>query len=307
MVLSGRLSVIRITLGALVLGAGLAGLTASTAVASPESTIESAILPLPGPNQFVSGLDLDCFTTPGPRLDMPINLRHLNPVLIGLRLPPHQVIVRELQQTCVPVEKNGRPPHPAAAPFIRQVAFGCYRVEASPQPAALRLQHMNPVLAGLPGHDVVLIRPEQLCVPMSLNGAPIPPEVLRLVQFIDIECYSTDPIGVHPSFILSLRQLHPELVGMAPHPLSLVSHPRQMCVPVVKNNQPIPFDVLAIAQWVDLEKFTASPNGSIPPFFVTLHHLNPLLVARPPFRVTLQQVAGLLVPVAKNGAAPPLP
>jgi hypothetical protein len=223
MVWSRRLSHRRFGLGAVVLGVGLAA--SSMVAAAPEQDPVAAVLPLPGPNQFVTGLDLECFTTPGPQLNVPITLSHLNPVLIALGLAPHQVFVRELQQTCVAVEKNGVRPQAAAFPFIRQVAFACYRVELPPpmMGPTLRLRHLNPVLANLPVHDDVLIRPEQLCVPVNVNGAPLLPEVRQLVQFIDLECYSTEPIGTHPSFNLMLRQLNPELVGMAPHLLPLVA------------------------------------------------------------------------------------
>jgi hypothetical protein len=305
LMLSRRLSRRRFGLGAVVLGAGLAAASSMVAEAAPEQDPVAAVLP--GPNQFVTGLDLECYTTPGPPLNVPITLSHLNPVLIGLGMPPHQVIVRELQQTCVPVSKNGFMPQAAAFPFIRQVALACYRVEPPPTTVGptLKLRHLNPVLAGLPVHDDVLIRPEQLCVPVSLNGAPIPAEVLQLVRFIDLECYSTDPIGTHPSFNLLLRQLHPELVGFAPHPLTLVSFPRQMCVPVAKNGAMPP--VVPILRWIDLEKFTASPQTLIPPFNVVLRHLNPLLAAFPPVLVTLRRADSLMVPVGKNGTVPPPP
>jgi hypothetical protein len=307
MVWSRRLSHRRFGLGAVVLGVGLAA--SSMVAAAPEQDPVAAVLPLPGPNQFVTGLDLECFTTPGPQLNVPITLSHLNPVLIALGLAPHQVFVRELQQTCVAVEKNGVRPQAAAFPFIRQVAFACYRVELPPpmMGPTLRLRHLNPVLANLPVHDDVLIRPEQLCVPVNVNGAPLLPEVRQLVQFIDLECYSTEPIGTHPSFNLMLRQLNPELVGMAPHLLPLVARPRQMCVPVSKNGMTPPPSILAIARWVDLEKFTASPPTMIPPFNVVLRHLNPLLVTRPPVQVTLRRADSLMVPVSKNGTVPPFP
>jgi hypothetical protein len=279
------------------------------AAASPGEEPVAALLPLPGPNQFVTGLDLECYTTPGPPLNIQLTLSHLNPVLIGLGLSPHQVMVRELQQTCVAVDKNGVSPQPAAFQFIRQVALACYRVEASPvvRGPTLRLGHLNRVLAGLPVHDDILIRPEQLCVPVNLNGAPLLPEVRAVVRFIDLECYSTELIGVHPSFTLTLRQLNPELVGMPPHSLPLVPSPRQMCVPVAKNGQTPPMGVLEIARWIDLEKFTASPPTLIPQFNVTLRHLNPLLVTRPPVQVSLRRADALMVPVSKNGNVPPLP
>ena len=219
-------------LGGLVLGAWLAATSPMAVAASPEQESALAALPLPGPNQFVTGLDLECFTTPGPQLNVLLTLTHLNPVLIGLGLPPHQVIVRELQQTCVAVEKNGVSPQAAARPFISQVALACYRVDVATPPVGptLTLRHLNPVLAGLPAHSDVLVKPEQLCVPVDLNGAPLLPEVRRLVQFIDLECYSTDPIGTHPSFALSLKQLDPELAGVGAYLLPLVSLSRTRMV-----------------------------------------------------------------------------
>ena len=72
-------------------------------------------------------------------------------------------------------------------------------------------------------------------------------------------------------------------------------------------NQAIPADVLAIVQWVDLEKFAASPLVFVPPVNVTLNHLNPMFTAQPAVAVTLRQASALLLPVSKNGAVPPPP
>jgi len=89
--------------------------------------------------------------------------------------------------------------------------------------------------------------------------------------------------------------------------MTLVASPRQMCVPVRKNNQPIPANVLNIVQWIDLEKFAASPLVLIPPVNVMLTHLNPLFATLPPVPVTLRQASALQVPVSKNGTPPPPP
>jgi hypothetical protein len=270
-------------------------------------SVDPAALLLPGPNQFVSGLDLECFDTQGPALNITVQLTHLNPVLVQLGLPPHPVVIRELRQTCVPVQKNGVAPQPAALPFIRQVDLACYRVEAAPiTPKALVLKHLNPVLANVPAHMVTLTQPDQLCLPVAKNGVIPTQDILRLIQFIDLECYNTDP-GAHPSLTLNLKQLNPQLNVIAPHNMTLVASPRQMCVPVRKNNQAIPADVLAIVRWVDLEKFAASPLVFIPPVNVTLSHLNPLFTAQPPVTVTLRQASALQLPVSKNGAVPPPP
>jgi hypothetical protein len=261
---------------------------------------------LPSPKALVSGLDLECYRTPGPALDIDVNLSHLNPVLQAIGLPAHQVRIKELAQTCVPVRKNNAWPAPGALPFIRHIDFACYRVEADPLPAPvpINLTHLNPVLANLPQHQVTLERPAQLCVPVAKNGILPPPEILAFVRFVDLECYQTDPLP-HPQFAVGLSQLNPQLAGIAPHPMTLDSQPRQLCVPVRKNAQFIPPQFLNIIQWIDLEKFSANPVVNIAPVNLTLQHLNPLFANLPWVPVVLQQANGLMVPVAKNGAIPP--
>jgi len=218
------------------------------------------------------------------------------------------VVLRELVQTCVPVAKNGVSPVPAALPFIQHVDLACYRVEASPLSAApvLTLKHLNPVLANLPSHTDQLLIPEQLCVPVGKNGVAPPPEVLRVVQFIDLECYRTEASG-HPTFAVNLKQLNPQLGNIPAHQLTLVTSLRQLCVPVAKNNQQIPTDILNIVQWVDLEKFVAAQPITLPPVNVVLNHLNPLFVTLPRIPVVLNQAVALMVPVSKNGQVPPPP
>lgn len=283
--------------------------TASPGQSSQPEEVDLAMLALPGPNQFVSGLDLECFDTPGPSLNISLQLKHLNPVLIQLGLPTHTVTVGALMQTCVPVQKNGVPPQPAALPFIQQTDLACYKIDASPVPIppTLTLKHLNPVLAGLPSHTVILRQPVQLCVPVAKNGVVPTPDVLRLVQFIDLECYST-AASTHPAFGVNLMQLNPQLANIPGQGMTLVSSPRQMCVPVQKNSQVIPTDVQGIVQWIDLEKFQASPIVALPASVsVVLRHLNPLLTTFPQVPVVLQQASALMVPVSKNGAAPPAP
>jgi hypothetical protein len=292
----------RRTIAVAALSAGMT-LTTPGAVASPE---EAAPAPaaLPAPNPFVSGLDLECFRTPGPALNRTVVLSHLNPVLAGLAA--HQVIVRELVETCVPVMKNGVPPPAAALPFIRHVDLACYRVDAQPLPTPfpLVLRHLNPLFANFPIHNVRLLRPQTLCLPVAKNTINPPPEVLNLVRFLDLECYRVDA-GPHPSFGVGLSQLNPQLAGIPVHGMSLVPTPRQVCVPVRKNQQPIPADVLSLIRWVDLERFAASPVSIVLPQVVMLRHLNPLFANEPPVNVVLEIGQGLMLPVSKNGAVPP--
>jgi hypothetical protein len=285
----------------------LAALLATFApLASPSNHAHAQALPLPSPKGLISGLDLECYRTPGPELNVELTLRHLNPVLQALGLPPHQVKIKELAQTCVPVRKNNAMPGPLALPFIRHIDFACYRVEADPlpNPIPINLTHLNPVLANLPQHLVFLEHPAQLCLPVAKNGMLPPPEVLALVKFIDLECYQTDP-QPHPQFTVGLTQLNPQLNVIPPHPMALDWQQRQLCVPVRKNAQFIPPPFLNLIQWIDLEKFPADPNVQIAPVSVQLQHLNPLFANLPWIPVVLQEAVGLLVPVAKNGAIPP--
>jgi hypothetical protein len=331
MVLSRSWPWMRIALGTVLLGSGIAAAVAGTAAASPEDELSAAPLdddeaaattpedeppepepaplpPLPGAREFVSGLDLECFNTTGPALNQGLTLTHLNPVLLALGLPSHNVIIRELRQTCVPVRKNGVFPSPAALPFIRHVDFACYRIEAAPlpNPVPLNLTHLNPVLAGLPVHGVRLLQPEQLCLPVRKNNVVPPAAVLSLIRFLDLECWRVEP-GAHPVFGVNLQQLNPQLAGIPPHGMTLIPTPRQLCVPVRKNTQAIPAAVLNIIRWVDLEKFTSAQPINLPAVGVVLHHLNPLFAAFPPVQVALQQAVSLMVPVAKNGQFPPPP
>jgi len=280
--------------------AGLVGLLGG--LAAQEAQAQA----LPTPIAMARGLDLECYRTPGPALNINVNLTHLNPVLIALGLPAQQVTVRELAQTCVPVRKNNSAPAPAALPFIQHVDFACYRVDAAPlaNPQPLVLSHLNPVLANLPQHQVTLERPAQLCVPVAKNGVLPPPAVLAFVQFFDLACWQLDA-QQHPQFAVGLTQLNPQLVGIAPHPMTLGPQPRQLCVPVRKNGQMIPAAVRNVVQWLDLEKFAAVQSVKIAPVNVVLQHLNPLFVNLAQIPVILDEAVALLVPVAKNGQIPP--
>lgn len=75
--------------------------------------------PPPVDIDVVSQIDLKCYGIvdpasglPGPPLNMPQTLFHLNPVLTTLS--PERVLVQEPQQLCVPVQKSLQPPAPAA-------------------------------------------------------------------------------------------------------------------------------------------------------------------------------------------------
>lgn len=274
-------------------------------VAAGVGTAAAQALPLPRPRPLAAGLDLECYRTPGPALNQPVNLTHLNPVFVAAGLPAHMVVVRELQQTCVPVRKNNVNPDPTALPFIRHLDLACYRVDAPQLPTFnVFLSHLNPVLANQPSHNVTMLKPAQLCVPVAKNDVLPPPDVLAFARFFDLECWDVQGPAV-PSFGVGLSQLNPQLTAIAAHPMTLVPQPRQLCVPVRKNAQAIPAAVLDRLRWLDLEKFAASPQVVIAPRPIVLNHLNPLFANFPDVNVVLEVAVGLMVPVAKNQQLPP--
>jgi hypothetical protein len=281
--------------------AGLVGILGAMAI---PTVVDAQVLP--SPNALVSGLDLECYRTPGPALNIELDLTQLNPVLRDAGVPTQRVTIRELAQTCVPVRKNNSGPSASALQFVRQIDFACYKLEAPdlPDPLVINLTHLNPVLANLPAHDVKLLRAAQLCLPVAKNNQPPQNAVLALARHLDLECFEVDP-DPHPMFGVNLHQLNPQLVGIPPHVMTLGSTPRQLCVPVRKNAQFIPPAILNIVQWVDLEKFAAVPAVNIAPVAVELQHLNPMFVNLPHEHVTLQQANSLMVPVAKDGRIPP--
>lgn len=289
----------------LMLAGMAAGLAPAPALAEPPAADTDA-LALPPPKSFVGGLDLECFSTPGQALNLQVQLTHLNPVLRALGLPAHAVVIRELVQTCVPVAKNGVSPSADALPFIQHVDFACFRVDAAAlQPTqTLTLAHLNPVLQQFPRHQLTMLAPSQLCLPVGKNGVSPPPEVRRVVSFLDLECYRSE-VGAHPAFSVTLKQLNPQLGNIPAHQMNLVSTPRQLCVPVQKNQQQIPTDVLNLVQWVDVEQFASAQPIALPGVNVTLDHLNPLFSTLPRIPVTLKTAIGLMVPVSKNGQNPP--
>jgi len=289
------------------LGASIMGVAALAAAAltAGEKTV-SAQVALPTPLRFVSQLDLKCYRTPGPvSLNQPLTLRHLNPVL--QQLPPENVIVRELQETCVPVAKNNAIPDASVLPFARFVDLACYRIDAPPPTTGvnLTLTHLNPVLRqmGVPVENVTLGKAQQLCVPVAKNNLIPPADVLRVVQHIDLKCYDVAP-AYNLNRVLNIRHLNPLLANL-PVENNYVTARQQLCVPVGKNNQQIPPDVLNIIRWLDLEKFQVQAPVLPSAVPLTLRHLNPLLVNWPQSQVSLLQATSLLVPVAKNNVIPP--
>lgn len=286
----------RIGLAVVVLIAAIVGVGATAPASGQVPT-------LPTPKDFVSHLDLECFgTNPGhPPVPASLGLSHLNPVLGNL--PRFEVNLGERTQLCVPVAKNDRIPPPGVLEFVRFVDLSCYRTTGPTAGMPLVLSHLNPLLTGLPRKQVKLLAPEQVCLPVIKNDVLPPAEVLRLVRYIDLACYRTDP-PVPLNIGLKLTQLNPVL-GQVPPASVGVRENRQLCVPVRKNNQTIPTDVLNIVRWIDLEKYDISAQALPAPINLKLRHINPLLGNTPVETAALVGRQQLALPVAKNGAIPP--
>jgi hypothetical protein len=287
-----RVAAALITLLVSVLGAGVA--TSAPPLAPAQA--------LPSPLRFASFLDLECFPTPPYQPPtVTITTRHLNPVLA--HLPTETTILGPRQQLCVPVAKNNTLPPPDVLPFIRYVDLACYRIQGQTVNQQLRLNHLNPLFTSLPPHTVTILNPVQLCVPVMKNGVAPPPEIRRLVSFIDLKCYAeTPPTPLNRT--VTLTHLNPVLGQLPPANAGITTN-RQLCVPVQKNNQPIPPEILHIIRWIDLEKYDITTPPLPAPVNLTLNHLNPLLAGLPTEPVTLTQARQLMLPVAKNGLIPP--
>lgn len=268
----------------------------------PASGEEPRTQALPTPRQFTAHLDLECFRTdPYQPPTVSILTRHINPVLADL--PDEVVTLGPRQQLCTPVAKNGILPPPEVLDFIRAVDLSCYRIQGQPVDRPLRLSHLNPQLSGLPDRSVYITYPEQLCVPVVKNGI-YPPDYIRyLVSHIDVKCYAEKP-QVPLDKTLTLSHLNP-VFSHFPRHNAYVSYNRQLCVPVWKNNEPIPPDVFEIVRWIDLEKYDIQTPALPQPYNLRIDHINRSLTWLPTEPVTIYYGNQLMLPVAKNGLFPP--
>jgi hypothetical protein len=296
----------RVGIAVLVLAAALGGTTAAVAAANTPAKAKApatTAAPWPTPAQFVANLDLECFRTSPytPQLPAPLTLSHLNPVLAG-QAPWTINQLGQRQQLCSPVAKNDVMPPPEVLDFVRYVDLSCYRISGPNINFPLTLSHLNPLLKDLPRREVTVMTPEQLCLPVIKNDSVPPDEVLRLVRFIDLVCYRETP-QVPLGIKLRLTQLNPVLSSIPPTTVGVQAN-RQLCVPVRKNSQQIPDEVLKIVRWVDVEKFDIEAPA-MQPIELRLRHINPLLQGLPAEPAVLLQRQQLALPMAKNGNNPP--
>ncbi len=261
---------------------------------------------LPTPLSFVSFLDERCYAISGSSLNLPLHLTHLNPVFQDL--PPQGVMLGDPEQVCVPVQKNDLVPPSDVLPLIQYVDWACFKMSGPPLNMTVKIDQLNPVIADLLGPtDIVTVQsPQQLCVPVAKNNElpNIPPDVLHLIQYLDVECFqvtATNPVGGQT---LKLTQLNPLLATLPPDLVTFTGPAAiQLCTPVVKNNQFPPDDVLPYIQYSDVLCYEVT--GPALDMDLVLTHLNPVLAGLPRFGSAVLATEKLCVPVAKNHMFPP--
>jgi hypothetical protein len=258
------------------------------------------------PRRFVDNLDERCYSITDPAANLALRLDHLNPLFIQMHLPFENVVLQSPQQLCVPVKKNNIAPPADTLPFIQYLDWKCYGISGTALNVPLTLTQLNPVMSGLFGATVaVTVRePQLLCVPVAKGSTNPPANVLALIQYLDVKCYRVTS-DVNLSKTLTLSHLNP-LLSTLPSEISTIGPaPQQLCVPVTKNQAPVPTNVIQYIQYSDVLCYPAT--GTALGQNLTLRHLNPVLIAKglPTETVFVGNSLKLCVPVAKNGMLPP--
>jgi hypothetical protein len=250
-------------------------------------------------------IDLECYAINGGVLERFLMLDQLNPLFGDLGWPREQAVLVRARELCVPVAKNlpSNPLPDTVRQLIQYIDLKCYEIAGQPMNLNLQLEHLNPVIRSLLpseqlSEQVLVQRPQRLCVPVRKNDQEIPPDIQRIVQYIDLRCYEIQDFGDPLNLPLTLDQLNPELLEL-PSEDVVLQRPSKLCLPVRKNDQMIPPDVLELIQYFDQMCY---PIGGSPPQGspIRLSHINPELVRSPPEVVALEQPQDLCVPVIKR-------
>jgi hypothetical protein len=230
--------------------------------------------------QWVANLDLACYLIPNqPAANVPLRLDHLNPLFQWLQLPPENVVLQSPQDLCVPVYKNGVQPPADVLPFIQWLDWKCYGITGPSLNLKLQLTNLNPVISRMVGPtvNVTVLDPVQLCVPVLKSNTSTPPQpppsVLHLIQNLDVKCYNVATPNLPPQPI-TLNHLNP-LFSTFPAVNATIATPRRLCVPVEKNLQAPPADVLCAIQNSDVLCYDLVAPQLNQNLFLT--HLNPVL------------------------------
>lgn len=191
------------------------------------------VFPPPNVLDYLRFVDLSCYRVAGPAINQNLGLRHLNPVLQNV--PGISVTLNVPQHLCVPVAKNNLLPAPDILRVISHIDLLCYGHLPNPSMNRnLALTQLNPVLTSqIPTRTVLVTAARQLCVPVQKARDEIPPDVLNVVRWIDLEKFDLSGPTISP-VPLTLRHLNPVLGNLPPEELRLTSS-AQLAVPVAKN------------------------------------------------------------------------
>jgi hypothetical protein len=187
---------------------------------------------------------------------------------------------------------------------VSQLDLECRRAEGPPLPNVF-IRQLNPVLRDrLPDQQIVAGPLQEVCVPVAKNGRIPDPAALELARFVDVACYQATAPAVDVD--VKVSQLNPVLANLPDQTVKMVQL-QQLCVPVRKNESPMPPAVKRFVSHFDLgcyrlQEPTADANTTL-----QLTHLNPVIRAfnQPDRVVDIRRARQLCVPVAKN--AQPVP
>ncbi|HEX4961417.1 MAG TPA: hypothetical protein VF173_11305 [Thermoanaerobaculia bacterium] len=256
------------------------------------------------PRRWVDNLDERCYSISAPAPNVALRLDHLNPLFVQMGLPFENVTLLSPQQFCTPVKKNTIAPPADTLPFIQALDWECYGISGPALNIPLTLTQLNPVMSGLFGStvSVTVQEPQLLCVPVAKTTTNPPPNVLALIQYIDVKCYRVST-SVNMTKTLTLTHLNPLFSTLSAEVSSIGPTPQQLCVPVTKNQAVIPTTVVQYVQYSDVLCYPAT--GASLSRNLTLRHLNPVLAGLAPQTSFVGNSLKLCVPVAKNGMLPP--
>ncbi len=187
------------------------------------------------PLRYLSYTDLACYRAQSQQqINVPLNLTHLNPVLRDMGIGDAQVVTGSLEQLCTPVEKRGAEVPNAVKRLVRHVDVACYRIQAPPEDISLRLDHQNPLLRTYPQHKVRATEARQLCLPVAKDNAYPPDEILKIVQWVDLEKFAIETSSGATPLNLVLTHLNPRFQNAQPF-VTYLPRPTSLMVPVAKN------------------------------------------------------------------------
>jgi len=123
----------------------------------------------------------------------------------------------------------------------------------------------------------------------------------RFVENLDVRCYK---ITSERDVVLQLDHLNPVFIESGMRPETVDLDPQQLCVPVQKNNQKVPEDVLKYIQFVDWRCHGINgPSLDLP---LRTTHLNKVIVELfgEDDEIVVREPQQLCVPVAKEDVFP---